>query len=160
MNQYQSGCIYKIIRDDTDRLYIGHTTKAIETRLQQHEDHLRAWQAGAGDYRTSFDLINRPGYRIELVEAWPCNSKDELCEREQHYIDMNRDKVVNQATARNPLVPAGLRGQEYNRAWGLVRNRQKIFCPCGGQYTPQHRKKHEGTLMHREYALLVEFGVI
>lgn len=53
-----------------------------------------------------------PDYKIVLVEAFPCNSKDELRAREQHHIDLNKEQCVNRIKAFT-----GLTKEEYDAVY-------------------------------------------
>ena len=72
---YQNGKIYKIICEETENIYIGSTTQNIKYRLSHHKSEHNPTM--------SKSFINP---KIELLEAYPCSSKRELCLREAHYI--------------------------------------------------------------------------
>lgn len=99
-NKYQRGKIYKIISPHTDCIYIGSTTeKTLACRMRKHRDDHRRWKAGTHNYVSSFDMIETGNESIILVEAYPCNNKDELRAREQHHIDSNEGLCINKMKA-------------------------------------------------------------
>ena len=87
MPNYKLGKIYQIVCLTTGELYIGSTTlKTLAERLSGHKRDFKQWKNGKGHYLTSFIILEKNNYQIELVEAFPCNSKDELNTKEAHYI--------------------------------------------------------------------------
>jgi len=87
MPDYQLSKVYQIVCLTTGQKYIGSTTqKTLAERLAGHTRSFKRWKNGKGYHVTSFTIIEQGNYRIELLEAFPCNSKDELNAREGHYI--------------------------------------------------------------------------
>jgi predicted GIY-YIG superfamily endonuclease len=73
MPDYSQGKIYKIIDDCEGDIYIGSTTQTLRNRFKSH--HIFS------DYGKE-----RENCRIVLIEDYPCNTKQELEERERHFI--------------------------------------------------------------------------
>ena len=71
---YSKGKIYKIIDESNGDLYIGSTIQELHTRFSTH--HI-------------FKQYNKimGNCKISLIEEYPCNSKRELFEREQYWMD-------------------------------------------------------------------------
>jgi len=90
MNRYQNSKIYKIYSDLGDKVYIGCTTKQyLSQRMARHKYDYTAWKKGKYSLVTSYVLFDEYGIdncKIELLEACPCNSIDEIRKREAHYI--------------------------------------------------------------------------
>lgn len=106
-NRYSRGKIYKICRDDGPEIYIGSTTvSTLAKRLGQHVSRAKA----GTNQCASVQLLVQPGYYIILLEEYPCNSRDALRAREQHWIDTS-ECVVNKHRAYTGI--AGLTPQEY-----------------------------------------------
>ena len=85
MVNYQNGKIYRI--DGGGLTYIGSTTKKyLCDRLSGHKTDYKRYLDGKGRYITSFEVLKTDDYKIELIECFPCNSKDELTAREGYYI--------------------------------------------------------------------------
>ena len=76
MTDYSKGKIYKIIDESNNDVYYGSTTQTLKRRYKNHEVFTR--------YNKS-----RDNCRIELIEDYPCNSREELEKREQYYLDNN-----------------------------------------------------------------------
>jgi hypothetical protein len=85
MNKYQNGKIYKIVCRVTNLVYIGSTIeKYLSNRLKNHRSNLKTNKINT----TSSKVLEGGDYYIELVELYPCNSKDELLVRERYYFDI------------------------------------------------------------------------
>jgi len=65
---YNNGKIYKIINENCETVYIGSTTQSLCQRYTRHNH-------------------KAPNHKIILIENYSCNSKEELCKREQEIID-------------------------------------------------------------------------
>ena len=87
---YQKTKIYKIESHLGDKIYVGSTAKDyLSQRFQQHKVQYKRWKNGIGVKYTSFELFDEYGIencQIVLIEAYPCNSKDEKNAKEGHYI--------------------------------------------------------------------------
>ena len=80
---YQNGYIYKIWSLQTEEIYIGSSTTDQRMRLNQHKrQYKRFLQEKTKNYYTSFEIVKYPDCKIEIIEKFPCNSKDELEKRE------------------------------------------------------------------------------
>jgi len=53
----------------------------------------KSWLAGKNNYVTSYEIVKYDDFYIEIVEKYPCKSKEELLTRESHYI--KSEKCVN-----------------------------------------------------------------
>ena len=87
---YQKTKIYKIESHLGDKIYVGSTAKEyLSQRFQQHKVQYKRWKNGKVGKFTSFELFDLYGIencQIVLIEAYPCNSKDEKNAKEGHYI--------------------------------------------------------------------------
>jgi hypothetical protein len=90
MVNYTEGKIYKIVSTVGDKVYYGSTTKKrLCDRMATHRGGYKHWLKGKSNLTTSIKLFEEYGIEncsIVLVEAYPCNTKDELTAREAHYI--------------------------------------------------------------------------
>ena len=119
-NKYQRGKIYKIVSNSTKEVYYGSTVeKTLSNRLAGHRSHFKIWLYGNGHYISSFEILKHHDEKIVLVENFPCNTKYELCAREQYYIDTN--DCVNKLSSCT-----GLTISEYRRKYH-VENREIIL---------------------------------
>ena len=97
MTKYEKGKIYKIISDNTDKIYIGSSCEpTLAHRLSKHRSNYKAWlKDNTNQYITSYEILKLENYSIILIENYPCNNKDELQARERHYIELNKNIIVN-----------------------------------------------------------------
>ena len=89
MPNYQNGKIYKITSPSTNKIYVGSTTRLLNLRFRDHKYHYKTGKISSAKMLQYNDCV------IELIEEYPCNSKKELCEREQFYMNLNKDNLVN-----------------------------------------------------------------
>lgn len=108
MPDYKLSKIYSIRSHQTEEIYIGSTTQSLAVRLAKHK-------TPTNKYCSSTEILKYPDAYIELIELFPCNSKEELNRkegehirssncvnkniagrtREEHYQD-NKDKLLEQ----------------------------------------------------------------
>jgi len=140
MNKYQNGKIYTIRSPHTEKFYIGSTCQTLCKRFYKHNHDTQNL--------SSHKIINLGDAYIELLELFPCNSKDELNKREHELIRLNKDNIVN------IKLSVGLPEKEQKKIWHedhrekeLARmkeyNKLKINCPhCQLEITKNHLKRH------------------
>ena len=98
MIDYQKGKIYKLWSPSKNLVYYGSTTKSISQRLTQHKKNCKCYNNNnIKGYCTSYLIIDCEDFKIELVEEYPCNNKNELLIKEGEYIKNN--KCVNKVVA-------------------------------------------------------------
>jgi len=79
MPNYQLSKIYQLICNTTGKRYIGATCQRyLCTRLAHH--------VSKNNKTSSREIIEGKNYEMVLIESYPCNSKDELHQRERYYI--------------------------------------------------------------------------
>lgn len=86
MPDYQNGKIYALRSHQTDDIYIGSTTQTLAKRKGSHVSKYKLFLQHNHHFVTSFNLCEYDDMYIELIESYPCDSKDELHQREGHYI--------------------------------------------------------------------------
>lgn len=105
INKYHNAKIYKITSANTDKIYIGSTTMTLDMRLRSHSYNCKRWiNKTLNRYTRSFDIIKMNNYKIELIEIYKCENKKELELREQYYIKLNKDVVVNKTIPRRTKI--------------------------------------------------------
>ena len=84
INKYQNGRIYKIWNTINDEIYVGSTCNSLSRRMVHHRS-----AAKLGKSYKVYLTMNELGidyFQIELIEYFPCQSKEELNAREGHWI--------------------------------------------------------------------------
>ena len=146
MTKYQDSKIYMVYSKDSPVLlpYYGSTTQTIKRRKSKHKSSYQSFLKGSYHYVTSFDIIKRGNWDIELMKNYPCNTKAELTLSEGYYIRNN--PCVN-------IVIPGRTEKEYNDQY-FEKNKDKINtegrertnCPyCSNEYSKGYLPKHKRT---------------
>lgn len=80
MRDFTKAKIYKIF-NGTDT-YIGSTVRTLNERLRDHKSQFKQ-----GLLHGSVCILLKTDYKIELIEDFPCNTKEELFIRERYWIE-------------------------------------------------------------------------
>jgi hypothetical protein len=88
-----NGKVYKIISNNSDRIYIGSTGFEIEDRLNKHMLDYEFYEKHKYHYCSSYDVLKHGECKILLLED-NINKKD-LLSKESEYINANIEKCVN-----------------------------------------------------------------
>ena len=152
------GRIYKITSINTDKIYIGSTTKSLTARLRRHEIDYKAFQNGKQHFIKSYDILEKENYDIELLEEIEYDAKTELFKREGYYIRKHRDICVNKCIAGRTdkqyrTDNADKKRQYYKDNMVKIKEQQseKFECVCGKTYTRHNKVRHDKTKIHIKY---------
>jgi len=148
MSIYFTGKIYAIKCNETDDVYIGSTIQTLKERLRCHKRDMKRWKNGKRRYTTSFEIVKYDSCYIELLEMYPCNSKEELLKKEKEY--MESIECVNKCRPFRTDEEKKEYGKEYYEA-NKEKNKQKYTCVCGSNTRKSDRRKHERTKKHGDY---------
>jgi hypothetical protein len=158
---YSKAKIYKIIDNTNDNVYVGSTCKTLTKRLARHVKDYKYYLNGDKKYMSSYKILENKDFNIQLIEIYPCNSRDELHKREGYYIK-------NAANCVNKLI-AGRTSTEYseqhkeqkmqkskdyyeqNKAVIAEQRKQKIICICGSETSLHHKARHERSKKHQSF---------
>jgi hypothetical protein len=141
MPNYQNGKIYAIRSYQTDEIYIGSTTQKLCRRLSKHRSNKKTYeQKGKGSNITSYQILEFNDAYIELIELCPCSTKEELLNREGHFIrSMN---CVNKQIAGGGTV-------EWSKNY-RVKNKEKIAKKDKAYATKNKDKRKAYSKAYRE----------
>jgi hypothetical protein len=128
MPDYKLGKIYMIysIENPEDRYY-GSTTQPLSKRFYGHT------KENTSTSKLLFEKYGVDGCKIELVEDFPCETKEQLCAREGHYIRTNI--CVNKKIS-------GRTSKETRQEQPMVE------CECGTILKKYNFTVHKHTKMH------------
>ena len=162
INRYQLGKIYKITSEHTDKIYVGSTCKKLLCqRLAAHSSNFNQWKKGTGTYISSFELFELGSVQITLLEAYTCNTRDELLSKERYWIEQYKDNIVNKyipiktidekkETRKKYLevnkVNIKERRKKYNEE-----HKQIIICECGSSFQIDGKARHEQSKKHLNF---------
>ena len=83
---YQNGKIYKILNTVDDDCYVGSTTQPLSKRMAAHRKNMTANAKRNRLLYTKMRLLGVDSFYIELIEDFPCESVEQLRQREGHFI--------------------------------------------------------------------------
>jgi len=168
MVNYGNGKIYKIVSEETDKIYVGSTTKRyLCQRMVQHRSNFKKWQTKQeGVHCSSFELLQFDDARIILIEDWPCVSKDQLHQREQYWIDkltccVNNYNAFGINTQRNKETRKKAESK-YQNSQKYLETRKKYLklkkdCIwCGSSYRRNDKSSHERRVKHKQNVVFFE----
>ena len=143
MPDYSKGQIYKIWDASYSKCYIGSTVEKLSTRMARHRDKYKQYLNGRYAFTSSFSLFDEFGCencKIELIENYPCDSKQELHAREGQHI--RKTDCVNK-------VIAGRTSKEYYQDTKEIQNlKNKEWRENNKEY--KHEKDKEYRDEHKE----------
>jgi hypothetical protein len=95
--------IYKIISNNTNKIYIGSTTQSLQTRLKGHirdyKKFCKFWlendNNGNPDCCSSRKILRYGDCNIEIIDEFIYQTKEDIYIREQFYINLYSDICVN-----------------------------------------------------------------
>lgn len=97
MSDYSKGKIYAIKAPECNYIYIGSTVKTLSERMACHRaTYCKLFEGG--DYVSSYYILGFPDAYIQLIEEYPCATKQELRRREGEII-MKSTNCVNRCIA-------------------------------------------------------------
>ena len=171
MPNYQNGKIYSLRSHQTDDVYIGSTTLSLAVRKAGHRNKYKQYLNGKYCFVTSFNIIKFDDCYIELIENYPCDSKNELERREgeliremdcvnkfvagrtkKEYLEANKKAIAEQKKEyreRNKKAIAEQKKEYQER--NKERLKEKYTCECGSVFRKSDKTRHEKTKKHQEY---------
>lgn len=110
MTDYSKGRIYVIRNKINDLLYVGSTCQDLSKRFSWHKgDAAKEKKAKYGKlYKTVKELGGWDNFYIELVEYYPCETKEQLSAREGYFI-----RLFETTTSGYNTYVAGRTQKEY-----------------------------------------------
>ena len=175
-SRYANGSIYKVVDLGYNKQYFGSTSEKLSQRMVRHRASYKSYKNNPEkSHRNSvydiFDEYGMENCKIELVEYYPCNTKEELQRREGQIIKENDciNKRVEGRTKQEYKEDNKEHIQEYMKQYNITHkeeiseNKQKyreskkdflqevIECKCGAFITREWKGRHESSELHRRY---------
>jgi hypothetical protein len=170
MPDFSKAKIYKIECRITGLIYIGSTNHPyLSHRLAQHTHRFNNQQF---NQYTSKDIIKNGDYFIDLVELYPCETKEQLLIRERYWCENTPFCINKQVPSRTKKEYRELHKDkqvEYDKKYyaenkkRLIEqtserrrqrkkeNPEKCICDCGGKYLRDNLSQHLKTQNHQNY---------
>jgi adenylate kinase family enzyme len=177
-NKYQKGKIYKIIDTGYKNCYYGSTVESLSKRMSHHRKDYASFKDHKARYVSVYSMFDEHGLehcKIELVEEFPCDSKEQLRQREGWYIqnnvcvnkkvagrtereykEQNKDQILERKKVYREQNQDKIK--EY-RERTKGRRTELILCPiCNCNIQRCCLSKHERTIRHQKNACASEEG--
>ena len=103
---YQTGIIYMIWCNTTNKGYVGHTKQGLKCRSHKHKNDYKRYTDGRLNYRTYFDIIKHDNYEHSILEEFKYQERTELFNKEALWMDKKTKEgvtLVNKILMKNRL---------------------------------------------------------
>jgi len=139
INRYNNGKIYKLVSNETDKIYVGSTCKErLCQRLAKHKANYKDWiKDNNNGYISSYELFKLGNVEIVLLESINCNTKDELLKKEREYIDKYKDILVNK---QRPIIT---KEEEKERDKKYYEDNKEIILEVNKKYREEHKEQKQ-----------------
>ena len=155
MVNYENSVIYKIYGKTHDMVYYGSTAQYYAcNRKAEHNKDYKRWKLGKCHKCSSYDILDTGDWIFEVVEKYPCNTKEELRKREGWYIQNN--KCINKTRCgmskkeqkREDYLNNAERYKQKSKDWYRNNKNKIVNCDCGSTYKRVYQYKHLKTKTH------------
>jgi hypothetical protein len=148
---YKNGKIYKISNIVNDLVYIGSTTQSLSRRMSYHRSSINVKSKSTSRLYTEMREIGCDNFFIELLENFPCDTKEELHAREMYYI-RDYDSLNNGLNKYCSIIDTirltqcKMKNRENNKIWyknneDYAKNKHKEWYQNNNEYVKA--KHHE-----------------
>lgn len=117
--KYKNGKIYMLCSESINDIYIGSTIQPLHQRFYQHKASYKRYLNNKSCYMSSFKILKHKDVKIELIENYPCASKEELEARERKWIEEKNcvNKVFPGRTQKEYYQDNKDKRKKYNRKY-------------------------------------------
>ena len=168
MNRYENGKIYIITDTAYTKFYYGSTCEELSKRLWRHKSFYNDYLKGKTYYKNLvcnlFEEFGKENCKIELIEKYPCECKEELLAREGHYIKNNDcvNKCVACRTPQEYYQDNKDKYAEWNKEWHKNNkektaqrkkeyHQQQYQCECGAVLCLGSKSHHKNSKGHQDW---------
>jgi hypothetical protein len=157
MPDYSQGKIYTIrCRNDPALIYVGSTIQPLSKRFGEHKRHSKNTQKYP-NHQLYTKIEDWNDWYIELVLVYPCNSVEELRQKEGEIIraigTLNRGiagRTIKEWKQENPEKVKIHREKDKIRE--IENGRRDVNpCECGGRFSLKTIREHERSKRHINY---------
>jgi len=98
MSKYNNSKIYKLVDLTTNKIFIGATCSKLSCRLAIFKNCYKQYKLGKYTYIKAFELLKNDSCRIDLLENYSCETKEELNAKLGEYVSkldcINKDSIT------------------------------------------------------------------
>jgi hypothetical protein len=144
---YKNSKIYTIRSPQTDKYYIGATTQPLSKRFSRHKTY-----KFDGNKCASTQIIDLGDAYIELLEMFPCETKEQLSAREFQLIREHKANLVNivgMMTAEEKREKKNAFSREYRKRPEVKEQSAEWKKEYMKQYSIDNREKINAQLRER-----------
>lgn len=142
MPNYKNSKIYCIHCNKTGLNYIGSTVSEIKQRIAGH-----ICQCKKGNTASSSIIIKNGDYTVSILEEYPCDTEEQLLERESFYINLTQNCV----NTKCPVIDKDKFSHEnYGAAYLKEYGKLTMICECGEEIKKRNRSVHIKSIKHFE----------
>lgn len=136
MPDYQKSKIYKLYSPSKNLVYYGSTVQTLSQRLNEHISRHKKYTNDNNycAFVRSFLVLDCEDYKIELVEEYECNNKQQLLKKEAEYIKINEcvNKEIPLRTKKEWKIDNADKIKEQDKQYRIdnadkIREQQKIY---------------------------------
>ena len=153
---YSNGKIYTIRSHQTNKYYIGSTRmNTLAQRLGKHRSNYKDYLKDniRNNYISSFDLLMYNDHYIELLEDYPCSSKEQLFKREGELQRQFKSEIVNRIiTGRTQLEYYNDNLEHFKAYRESHKDEYKAYCETHKEELKAYRKDYYDN--HKEDIIL------
>jgi Uri superfamily endonuclease len=144
MPDYQKSKIYKLWSPSKNLVYYGSTVQALSQRLAEHLSRKKKISC------VSYLILDCEDYKMELVEEYPCNNKQQLLKKEAEYIKNNEccNKAIPQRTYKEYRVDTAIVFKEkikhyYKNNADKIKEQQKQYYKDNSDKIKERQKQYD-----------------
>jgi group I intron endonuclease len=155
------GKIYKLTNDLNEKIYIGSSTyQYLSERFNMHKQMCKD-ETGRRNSKlyTFMREIGIEHFKIELIEEYTCETKQQLVEHEQYWIEQLKPELNMFRAIANPNYEQECRDKEERRERSKAfyhshkevisqKGKEQITCECGCVVTKSCLSRHRKSLQH------------
>lgn len=133
-----NGKVYKIEDKESGEIYIGSTIMFMSKRIASHRSDCKRYDEGKRKTKcSSFNIIRRNNFTVEVLHKLVCEDKKELHKLERETIEKYGDKCVNKM--RRPMVTYEEK-LKLNLTCNLTDERKKKKAETGRKYREANKE--------------------
>ena len=172
MSNYSNGKIYKILNSTDNEVYVGSTIEPLCKRMWKHRHDSK--RRGQGKLYEHMNELGLEHFYIELIEAYKCNSEEELFAKEGEWIrrvgtlNMNiagrtkqqweaddyerrmKQMKTHRDNHKGERKEYDEKRYEQNKDEINQKASEQIMCECGSSISIRNRLRHLRSKKHKQ----------